>query len=356
MGQKPRLPRRGGELPFRCAQHKDVVGAVQPHLAGRRQHDGVQRLGDVPQVRAAQQQREQFGVLVGGDGLLPQQAGHLVQQPHHHVPLPGGLLGGGDALRRPQLVHLPLLGLLGPEGFEAEPQRPADLARRGLPAAGPQRLDGPHQAGAAPVDRLEGCLVLRLPLLAFTPAAEAPGALGKVGPPLGGPRGPGVGVVFQRAGRLFVQAGQPGLDQGGQLLGVVAPAHQLQQGGEGRRRRAESRGGGLVAPQGDVRHTELIADGGAVVVHLPADHRDLPAAHPLAHQPADGPGGGPGLLLPAGGGVEAYLPRRAGVAAGLPRLQQPRQGSKAGGLLVPQVLLQQHRGGHLGPAAAGQRL
>ena len=348
MGQQAGLARRGGEFPFRHPQHKDVIGLVQPHLARRGQHHCVQGLGDVPQIGRAQQQAEQFGVFGGRDRLVPQQPGHLVQQVHHHVPLPGGLLGGGDAAGGAQGFHLLLLGLFGPQPVQAEPQRPADLFRAGLPAAAAQGLQRPHQESAGLLGVVQG-----LPFFFGQLAApKAPGALGEGLPPLGGPGGPGIGVVLQRAHLGFGQAGQAGLDQGGQLFGVVRAPDQFQQGGDRRCRGAERRGGGLIAPEGDLRHPELVPDGGPVVVQVPADHRDLAAAHPLGHQPADGARGGPGFLLPAGGGVQPDLRRRAGVtAAGGQKLFQPGQ---PGGIPMAQVPAQQQGRRHLGPVFPGQ--
>ena len=306
----------------------------------------------MPQVGGAQQQPEQLGVLRRGHRLGAQQPGHLVQQAHHHVPLPGGLLGGGDAPGRPQGLHLGLLGLFGPQGFQAEPQRPADLLGRGVPAAAAQGLHRPDQEGPGLVGGLQGGLLLFGQLL----AAEAPGAFGKGRPPLGGFGRPGIGVVFQGAGLFLGQAGQAGLDEGRELLGVVRPLGQLQQGGDGRRRGAESRGGGLVAPQGDVRHPELVPDGGTVAVQVPADHRDPAAAHPLGHQAADGAGGGPGFFLPAGRGKQPDLLCRCGGRLAPAGGQQLFQGRQPGGVLVAQVLPQQQGRGHFGPVLAGQLL
>ena len=350
VGQQAGLARGGGEFPFRHPQHKDIVGGVQPHLARRGQHHCVQGLGDVAQVRGPQQQPKQLGVLRRGDGFLPQQLGHLVQQVHHHVPLPGRLLGGGNPLGLPQGGHLLVLGLFGPQGLQAEPQGPADLEGGGLPAAAPQRLNGPHQKGPGPFG-------LALHLLFFPGElfpAKAPGALVEGLPPLGGFGRPGIGVVFQGAHRLFRQAGEPGFHQGRQLFGVVGPPHQLQQGGDCRSRGAEGGGGGLVAPEGDPRHPEFIPHRRPVLVQFPADHRNLAAADPPGHQPPDGAGGGPGFLFPAGGGVKAdfrSLPCRHFAPACGQQLPQSRQ---AGGLPVAEVFLQQQGHRYLGAVFPGQ--
>ena len=79
MGQQTAFAGSRGELALRQPQNKHIVRVVQPHFASTSQHHGVQRLGDVSQIRSAEQQAEQVLVLRHRDGLFPQQAGHLVE-------------------------------------------------------------------------------------------------------------------------------------------------------------------------------------------------------------------------------------------------------------------------------------
>ena len=76
---------------------------------------------------------------------------------------------------------------------------------------------------------------------------KALGAALKLLPPGRRRRGPGVGIVFQRADLLLAQGTQAGLGKGGQVLGQVGSPGDLQQGPHRRGRGAEFRGGGFIA-------------------------------------------------------------------------------------------------------------
>ena len=104
----------------------------------------------MPQVGRAEQQPEQVLVFGHGHGLLPQQMGHLVQQPHDHVPLPGGFLRRRDAPARADGLYLSGLLFLSPQRFQAEIHRPAD----GL-GIDPRTLA--RNASTAPTSRARAC-------------------------------------------------------------------------------------------------------------------------------------------------------------------------------------------------------
>ena len=92
-----------GELALGQPQHKAPVRVIQPHPARSGKDHLVQRLGNVAQVGTAHQQLEQVRQLGGGQHLVPQQQGHLVQKVRRQVPHPHRLAGGGDALAGFQL-------------------------------------------------------------------------------------------------------------------------------------------------------------------------------------------------------------------------------------------------------------
>ena len=148
VGQQAALSRCTGKLPFCQPQHEHIIRRVQTHLARAGQHHGVQCLGDMPQVGRTQQQAEQVLVLGHGHALLPQQAGHLVQQLHHHVPLAGGFLCRRDAPCRADILHQPGLLFLGPQLLQAEINSPADLLRVAALHLSAQGVHGVHQLPA----------------------------------------------------------------------------------------------------------------------------------------------------------------------------------------------------------------
>ena len=296
VGQQAALSRCTGKLPFCQPQHEHIIRRVQTHLARAGQHHGVQCLGDMPQVGRAQQQAEQVLVLGHGHALLAQQAGHLVQQLHHHVPLAGGFLRRRDAPCRADILHQPGLLFLGPQLLQAEINRPADLLRVAALHLSAQGVHGVHQlpAGVLGPGKILPVLVGQL---VFTKALWVFGEFGPPGRRIGRP---GVGIVFQRTHLLFRQRTQPGLGQHGKLLGHVRTPQQGQQGPHRRGRGTELRGRGLVAVQRDVRHAELIPHGRPVFCNVAADHGDLAAPHALPHQAADGGRRAPGFLFAAG--------------------------------------------------------
>ena len=246
MGQQARLPGAAGNSPFGQPQHEHIVRGVQTHLACAGQHHGIQCLGDVPQVGGAQQQPEQVLVFGHGHGLLAQQAGHLVQQLHDHVPLPGGFLRRRNALGRADGFHLRRLLFLGSQGFQAEIQRPADGLGVGALHLFPQSIHSPYQQGAG----LLGHVPVAQVLFGHFLLAETPGAALEFLPPGRRRGGPGVGIIFQRADLFFLQGAQPRFGKGGQVFGQVGSPGDLQQGAHRRGRGAELRGGGLVAVEG----------------------------------------------------------------------------------------------------------
>ena len=304
----------------------------------------------MPQIGRAQQQAEQILVFGHGDGLRPQQAGHLVQQAHDHVPLPGGFLGGGDAPGGAGGFHLRRLLLFGPQLFQAEIERPAHLLGVGIPELCPQRLHSAHQQGPGLFGPLE---VLGI-LLGGRCIAEALGVLRKFRPPRRRIGRPGVGVVFEGADLLLTQRTQARFGQCGQVLGQVGSPGQRQQGPHGGGRGTELRRGGLIAVEGDVRHAELILQRRAVLGDVTADDSHFAAPHPLPHPAADGPRHGPGFLLPAGGRVKGEGLRFLGQNVAAARFQQPGHRCQSGGVLVAQVPPHQLGHGHLGPVFAGQ--
>ena len=349
MGQQTHLAGRGREFPLGQPQHEHIVRRVQTHLACAGQHHRIQSLGDVPQVGRAEQQPEQVLVFGHGHGLLPQQMGHLVQQPHDHVPLPGGFLRRRDAPARADGLYLSSLLFLSPQRFQAEIHRPADGLGIDPAHLGPECIHCPHEQGTGMFCPLPVAEVLFGQLL----LPKALGAALELLPPGRRRGGPGVGIVFQRTNLLLAQGTQAGLGKGGQVLGQVGSPGDLQQGPHRRGRGAEFRGGGFIAVQGDLRHPELIPDSGTILGDIAADHSDLSAPHTLPHQPPDGTGSGTGLLLPAGRGKEPHLARRGirGAAAGF---QQLCHCGKARGVPVAQILAQKLRSGHLRPIFPGQ--
>ena len=305
----------------------------------------------MPEVGGSEQQPEQIGVLGHRHGLAPQQARHLVEQVHHHVPLPGGLLSGGDAPQAADLLHLGGLLFLSPEGGQAEIEGPAQLLGGAVFGFGPQllhRLDeeGPGSFGGVPGFEFFFGQVVRRP--------EAPGVFLKGLAPGRRAGGPGIGVVFQGADLGLFQLAQAGFGQSGEIFGVIHPPDQIQQRPHRRGRGAEFGGGGFVAVKRDLRHPELIPQGGPVFFEIPADHRDLAAPDPLPHQTADGPGGGSGFLLPAGGRVEPNFLRRGGNRIAAVPGDQLAHCRETGGLSVAQILPQAEGSGHLGPVFPGQ--
>ena len=349
VGQKTRLGRRTGELPFRKAQHKYIVRRIQTHFAGACQHHGVQRLRDVPKVRRAQQQAEQVLIFRKGHALPAQQVGHFVQQLHHHVPLPGRFLCRRDAPGRADGLDLCGLLFLGSQLLQAEIQRPADLLRVGPTHPAAQAVHRRHQ-------QLTGLFGIgqRFPVLfGQLVLAKAPGAFCKACPPRRRIGRPGVGIVFQGTDLRLTQSAQAGLGQNGQVLGHVRAAHKGQQCPHRRGRGAELRRGGFITVERDVCHAELVPDGGAIAGDVAADHRDLSAAHALPHQAADGRSGAAGFFFPAGGRKQPHLRRRRRHLTGT-GLQQFRHSGKAGGVPVAQVCAQKLRHCRFGPVFAGQ--
>ena len=71
----------------------------------------------MPHVGGAQQQREQFGVVGGGEHFVPQQQGQLVQQVHDHVPLPQHFVRFGQAALGTHRFGQGVEGVLGPQGL-----------------------------------------------------------------------------------------------------------------------------------------------------------------------------------------------------------------------------------------------
>ena len=350
VGQQARLARGGGELAFRQPQHKDVIGCVEPHLACAGQHHGVQRLGDVAQIGRAQQQAKQVFVLRHGDGLLSQQAGHLVEQAHDHVPLPGGFLSGGDAPGGPDGLHLRGLLFLRAQLFQAEVERPAHLLGVGVPQFRPQGLHGPHQQGPGFFGPLQVIGVL----FGGHDIAETLRVFGKFCPPRRRVGRPGVGVVFEGADFFFTQRAKARFGQRRQIFSQISSPRQRQQGPHGGGWGAELRGGGLVAVKRDVRHAELVPQCGAVLGDIAADHSHFAAAHTLPHQAADGPRHGPGFLFPAGGSIKGQALRFLGQNIAAARFQQLSHRCQRRGVFVAQVPAQQLRRRHLGPVFAGQ--
>ena len=349
MGQEARLAGRGGKLALGESQHKDVVRRIEAHLARAGQHHSVQRLGDVAEVRGAQQQAEQLLVLGDGDALTTQQAGHLVQQAHDHIPLPGGFLGGGDAPLGPDGLHLRGLCFLGPQLLEAEVKGAAHLLGAGGAELCTQTVGGRYKEGAGLLGSGEVLGILGGGVC----VAEAPGILLEGSAPRCRARRPCIGVVLEGADLLFGEGTQARLCQRGELFGQLCAPGNGQQAAHRRGRSAELRGGRLVAVKGDVRHPELVPDGGAVLCNVAADHGDPAAADALPHEAADGRSSSPGFLLPAGGGEELYFRAGRGRVA-LARRQQPGRCREAGGIGVAHVPAQQLRHGHLGAAPAGQ--
>ena len=350
VGQQARLAGGRGELALGKAQHEDIVWLVQPHLARAGQHHGIQRLRDMPQVGRTQQQPEQVFVFGHRHGLLAQQAGHLVQQLHDHVPLAGGLFRHRDAPRRSDGFHLRRLLLLCAQLSEAEVERAADGLGVGVPHLAAQSIGGVQQqsAGLFGIGQIPGVLFGQLPI------AEAFGVVPERCPPCRRIGRPGIGVVFEGADLFFGQGAQARFGQRGQILGQVGPAGQRQQCPDRRGRGAELRGSRLIAVERDARHPELIPHSGAVLADVAADHRDPAAPHPLPHQAADGTGGGAGLLFPAGRSKQPHLVRRRFQRCTGAGLQQRSHCRKAGGLGVPQVPPEQLGRSHLGPIFAGQ--
>ena len=300
MGQQAALCGSTGKFPLCQPQHKYIIRRIQTHFAGACQHHCVQGLRDVPKVGGAQQQAEKILVLRHGDALTAQQPRHLVQQLHHHVPLPGGFLCRRDAPGSADILHLHSLLSLCAQLLQAEIQRPADLLGVGAAHLAAQGIHRRHQLfagvlGAGQVQRI---------FLGQLSIAEAPGTFGKFRPPRRCIGRPCVGVVFQCADFRLGQVAQAGLGQHGQLLGHVRTPQQCQQCPHRRGRGAELRGGGLVAVQRDLCHAELVPHRSPVQADIAADHRNFSAAHPLPHQAADGGSGAAGFLFPAGGGKQ----------------------------------------------------
>ena len=140
---------RGGEFALGEAQHKDIVRCVKAHLACAGHHHGVQRLGDVAEIRRAQQQPKQLLVLGDGDALAAQQTCHLVQQAHDHIPLPGGFLGGGDAPLGPDGLHLRSLSVLRTQLLQAEVEGAAHLLGVGRAELRAQTVGGGDEKARA---------------------------------------------------------------------------------------------------------------------------------------------------------------------------------------------------------------
>ena len=298
VGQQARLAGRGGKFALGEAQHKDIVRCVKAHLACAGQHHGVQRLGDVAEVGRAQQQPEQLFVLGDGDALAAQQACHLVQQSHDHVPLPGGFLGGGDAPLGPDGLHLRGLSVLRAQLLQAEVEGAAHLLGVGRAELRAQAVGGGDEKGAG----LFGPGKVFSVLVGGLHIAEAPGVLLEGCAPRRRVGRPGVGVVLKGADLFLGEGAEAGLGQGGELFRQLRTPGNGQQTPHRRGRGAELGSRRLVAVERDVRHPELVLHGGAVFRDVAADHRHLPAADALPHEAADGGSGGAGFFLPAGGG------------------------------------------------------
>ena len=245
MGQQAALCGSTGKFPLRKPQHKYIIRCIQTHFAGACQHHRVQGLRDVPKIGGAQQQAEKILVLRHGDALTAQQPRHLVQQLHHHVPLPGGFLCRRDAPGGADILHLRGLLSLCAQLLQAEIQRPADLLGVGTAHLAAQGIHRRHQlfAGVLGTGQVQRIFLGQLGV------TEAPGAFGKFCPPRRSIGRPRVGVVFQRADFRLSQVAQAGLCQYGQLLGHVRAPQQCQQRPHRRGGCAELRGGGLVAVQ-----------------------------------------------------------------------------------------------------------
>ena len=303
------------------------------------------------QIRSAEQQAEQVLVLRHRDGLFPQQAGHLVEQAHDDVPLPGSFLRCRDAPLGPDGLDEAGLLVFGPQFFEAEIEGPAHLLGIGGAQLAPQGVHGPHQQGTG----FLGPGQVGSILLGGFHIAKAPGIFGKLLPPGRRIGGPGIGVIFQRADLFLGQAAQAGLGQGGQLLGELRAPGQSQQGSHGGGRGAELRRGRLIAVEGNVRHPELIPHGGPVLCNVAADHGDLPAADPLPHQAADGSRRCPGFFLPAGGGKQVQpVGRFRGQRFTAACFQQAGHSRQRRGILMAEVFPQQLRHGYFRPVFPGQ--
>ena len=349
VGQQARLAGRGGEFALGEAQHKDIVRCVKAHLACAGQHHGVQRLGDVAEVGRAQQQPEQLFVLGDGDALAAQQARHLIQQAHDHVPLPGGFLGGGDAPLGPDGLHLRGLSVLRAQLLQAEVEGTAHLLGVGRAELRAQAVGGGDEKGAG----LFGPGKIFFVLVGGLHIAEAPGVLLEGRAPRRRVGRPGVGVVLKGADLFLGEGAEAGLGQGGELFRQLCTPGESQQTPHRRGRGAELGSRRLIAIEGDVRHPELVLDGGAVFRDVAADHRHLPAADALPHEAADGGSGGAGFFLPAGSGEKLYL--RAGRGRVTPaRGQQLGRSGEAGGVGMAHIPAQQFRHGHRSAVPAGQ--
>ena len=261
MGQKARLRRCTGELPFRKTQHEHIIRRVQTHFARACQHHRVQRLRDVPKVRRAQQQAEQVFVFRKGHALTAQQVRHFMKQLHHHVPLAGRFLRCRDAPGRADGFHQRGLLLLCAQLFQAEIQFPADLFGASAPHLAAQLVHGCYQQPAGSLGILQRFCVL-IGQFIFT---EALGAFLKFCAPCRRIGGPGIGIVFQRADLRLGQSAQAGLGKNGQVFGHIRTAHKGQQCAHRRSRGTELRGGGFIAVKRDVRHAELVPDGRTVI-------------------------------------------------------------------------------------------
>ncbi len=122
-----------------------------------------------------------------------QQPGHLVQQLHDHVPLPGRLLRSVDALTDAQHLHLSGLLLRRPQLVQTEIYCPADLICVRAPHLLAQCLHRLYQQLTGSL----GVLQLLLCLRGGLHRPKAPRIIAERAAPGCRPRRPGVGVVFQ---------------------------------------------------------------------------------------------------------------------------------------------------------------
>ena len=208
VGQKPLVAGRLRELALEQPHHKHGVGLGQAHTARRCQNDAVQALRDVPHVGGAQKQGEQLGVVGGGEHLVLQQQGQLVEQGHDDVPLAQHLIGFGQAALRAQRFSQRVQGVLGSQRLQKQVELFGQRGGPGVFGAGQKVGDTLHQKGAGGFGVLQGLSVLRV-----VGARVPSGTAGERCAPVSRAQRPGVGVVFQRALLRFGQVDQPGLEQ-----------------------------------------------------------------------------------------------------------------------------------------------
>ena len=159
---------------------------------------------------------------------------------------------------------------------------------------------------------------------------------------------PGVGVIFERAGRLLRQVDKAGLDKAQQRRAAQPAAHKVERRQHGARRGGVFRRCGFVAEQRNALQAEFVADGRQIGRCVAADDRHAVVGRPGARAGAHGGGHCFGLRLAvvrfikgdgrAAGrsGVNGLLRRVTGVR------QQQRQFGQRRGPAVAQVLGQLH--------------